>query len=119
LEDIRAAKTYGIQFIRLSLDKFPSKRWDFLMGDAAHYRSLDPDDLVFLKSILDMFTQESMPVVITMLGLPGSRWKQSNGNRSDLRIWSGRISTASRLLLAGFSEGIASIFHCGRIQYFE
>ncbi|MDR1907204.1 MAG: glycoside hydrolase family 5 protein, partial [Puniceicoccales bacterium] len=87
LEDIRAAKAYGIQFIRLALDKFPSKRRDFLMGDADDYHSLDPDDLAFLKSILDMFTRENMPVVITMLSLPGSRWKQLNGDRDDLRIW--------------------------------
>ncbi len=29
-----------------------------------------------------------MPVVITMLSLPGSRWKQHNQNSDDLRIWS-------------------------------
>ncbi|MDR1366664.1 MAG: glycoside hydrolase family 5 protein [Puniceicoccales bacterium] len=86
-EDIRAAKAYGIRFIRLALDKFPSKRRDFLMGDADCYHALDPDDLAFLQSILDMLTQENMPVVVTMLSLPGSRWKQLNGDRDDLRIW--------------------------------
>ncbi|MDR0740169.1 MAG: hypothetical protein LBF34_00465 [Puniceicoccales bacterium] len=45
-EDIRTAKVYGIRFIRLALDKFPSKNRDFLMGDADHYRSLDPNDLI-------------------------------------------------------------------------
>jgi hypothetical protein len=86
-EDIRAAKAYGIGFVRLFLDKFPSKRRDFLMGYADHYHSLDPDDLVYLKSILDRFTQANMPVVMAMLGLPGSHWEQLNGNRDDLRIW--------------------------------
>jgi len=28
-----------------------------------------------------------MPVVLTMLSLPGSRWKQNNKNIDDLRIW--------------------------------
>jgi endoglucanase len=28
-----------------------------------------------------------MPVVITMLSLPGSRWKQNNNDQDDLRIW--------------------------------
>jgi hypothetical protein len=87
-EDIRAAKIYGIQFIRLSLDKFPSKKRDFLMGNADRYHALDPDDLAHLKAMLDRFTQENMPIVITVLGLPGSRWEQLNGDQDDLRIWS-------------------------------
>ena len=28
-----------------------------------------------------------MPVVITMLSPPGSRWKQNNRDKDDLRIW--------------------------------
>jgi aryl-phospho-beta-D-glucosidase BglC (GH1 family) len=88
-EDISAAKAYGIQFVRLSLDKFPTKRRrDFLMKNGAdNYTSLDPDDLAILKEILDIFERENMPVVITLLGLPGSRWNQLNGNKDDLRIW--------------------------------
>jgi hypothetical protein len=86
LRDIRAAKAYSIQFIRLALEKFPSKRRNFLMGDVNDYCSFDPNDLTFLKLIPDMFIRENMPVVITMLGLTGSRWKQVNGDKDHLRI---------------------------------
>jgi aryl-phospho-beta-D-glucosidase BglC (GH1 family) len=86
-EDIKAAKAYGIQFIRLCPDKFPSKKRDFLMGSADDYRSIDTDDWTFLQSVLDQFAHENMPVVLTMLSLPGSRWKQLNGNEDDFRIW--------------------------------
>jgi aryl-phospho-beta-D-glucosidase BglC (GH1 family) len=86
--DIRSAKACGIQFIRLALDKFPSKRRDFLIGDADAYTKLDKNDLSFLKFVINMFEEEGMPVVITMLSLPGSRWKQLNNDRDDLRIWS-------------------------------
>ncbi|MDR1267531.1 MAG: glycoside hydrolase family 5 protein [Holosporales bacterium] len=86
-EDIRAAKKYNIKFVRLSLDKWPSKRKDFLMGDADHYDQLDSNDLTYLKKVLAMFAEEGMPVVITMLGLPGCRWSQHNGGTYDSRIW--------------------------------
>jgi hypothetical protein len=85
--DIRAAKDYGIQFVRLAIDRFPTKRKDFLIGDADNYTSLDQEDLQFLKSVLDIFAKENMPVIITTIGLPGSRWKQLNGGKDDLRIW--------------------------------
>jgi aryl-phospho-beta-D-glucosidase BglC (GH1 family) len=86
-EDVKAAKGHGIQFVRIALDKFPSKRRDFLIGDADNYTAIDPDDLRILNSTLDMFDKEGLPVVVTMLSLPGSRWKQLNGGKDDLRIW--------------------------------
>ncbi|MDR1475762.1 MAG: glycoside hydrolase family 5 protein [Holosporales bacterium] len=86
-EDIRAAKTYGIEFVRLCVDKFPSKSRDFLLGNADHYDHLEPVDLDFLLNVLYLFEQENMPVVLTMLSLPGSRWKQNNNDKDDLRIW--------------------------------
>lgn len=86
-DDIKAAKSYGIKFIRLSPDRFISKQRDFLLGDADHYRGLVPEDLTHLKKILDMCIEEKMPVVLTMLSLPGSHWKQKNANKDDLRIW--------------------------------
>ncbi|MDR1528429.1 MAG: hypothetical protein LBS22_02480 [Puniceicoccales bacterium] len=86
-EDIRAAKVYEIGFIRLTLDKFPSTGQDFLMGNANCYEHLNGDDLALLKKILGVCVEEDMPVIITMLGLPGSRWKQLNGDNDDLRIW--------------------------------
>ncbi|GHT89101.1 hypothetical protein FACS1894113_3170 [Alphaproteobacteria bacterium] len=72
-EDIQAAKKYGIRFIRLSPDKFPSKKRDFLIGNADNYENLDAYDLDLLKSVIGICEDENMPAVLTMLSLPGSR----------------------------------------------
>jgi len=85
--DIRAAKVYGVQFVRIAPDKFRSSKKDFLMGNADHYACLVPEDLAELKKVLDMCAEEGMPIVLTMLSLPGTRWKQHNKNRHDLRLW--------------------------------
>lgn len=87
-EDIKAAKSYGIAFIRLAPDKFITSKRDFLIGDADGYVQLVPEDVSALKKILDICFEEQMPVVLTMLSLPGSRWKQNNSDIDDLRIWS-------------------------------
>lgn len=87
-DDIRAAKSYGIEFLRIAPDKFVTKQRDFLIGDADHYHKIVQEDLVYLKSILDLCAEEKMPVVLTMLSLPGSRWKQNNHDQDDLRLWS-------------------------------
>jgi aryl-phospho-beta-D-glucosidase BglC (GH1 family) len=86
-EDIKAAKEYGIEFIRLAPDKFTTKNRDFLIGDADKYTVITSDDLKDLLAALDMCREEKMPVVITMISLPGSRWKQNNQGKDDLRIW--------------------------------
>jgi len=86
-DDIRIAKEYGIAFIRLAPDKFISEARDFLIGDADNYQGLVPKDLRKLKGILDMFHEEKMPVLVTVLSLPGSRWRQNNNGKDDLRIW--------------------------------
>lgn len=85
--DIQAAKAYGIGFIRLAPDKFKSSHRNFLIGNADAYRGLVPEDLKQLKNILDICYREHMPVVLTILSLPGSRWKQNNQGTDDLRIW--------------------------------
>jgi endoglucanase len=87
LNDIQAAKKYGIQFIRLAPDKFISAHRDFLIGDADNYDGLIKQDLEKLKQILNACYKEKIFVVITMLSLPGSRWKQNNQDQDDLRIW--------------------------------
>lgn len=87
LNDIQAARKYGIKFIRLAPDKFISAHRDFLIGNADDYRGLIKQDVEKLRQILDMCYKEQMPVVITMLSLPGSRWKQNNQDQDDLRIW--------------------------------
>lgn len=86
-EDIKAAKAFGIAFIRLSPDKFPTPNRDFLIRDADNYTELPQQDLTLLKTVLNMCAEEKMPVVLTMLSLPGSRWKQNNAGKDDLRLW--------------------------------
>ena len=87
-KDIKTAKDYGITFIRLAPDKFPSKERDFLIGNADNYTRLVQKDLNSLKKVLDICTKEKMPVILTFLSLPGSRWKQNNHDKDDLRLWS-------------------------------
>lgn len=86
-DDIKAAKKYGVKFIRLAPDKFTSLHRDFLIGNADDYHGLIKEDLEQLKKVLDICYQEKMPVVITMLSLPGSRWKQKNQDKYDPKIW--------------------------------
>lgn len=86
-EDIKAAKAYGIKFVRIAPDKFISAKREFLIGNADGYEGLVQKDLVELKKVLDMCAEERMPVVLTMLALPGYRWRQKNGNKPDLRLW--------------------------------
>ncbi|MDX5462502.1 MAG: cellulase family glycosylhydrolase [Wolbachia endosymbiont of Tetragnatha montana] len=85
---IKAAKEYKIGFIRLAPDKFETTQRDFLLGDADNYQGLISKDLKVLKDVLDAFHQQKIPVVLTMLSLPGSRWKQNNNDKDDLRLWS-------------------------------
>lgn len=86
-DDIHAAKEFGIEFLRIAPDKFLTKQKDFLIGDVDHYDRIVPEDMDRLKVLLDICAEEQMPVVLTMLSLPGSRWKQHNDDQDDLRIW--------------------------------
>ncbi|MEO0347766.1 MAG: cellulase family glycosylhydrolase [Pseudomonadota bacterium] len=87
IQDLKAAKAYGINYLRLAPDKFSSQQRDFLIGDADEYQGLVSEDLALLRKVLDQCHQEQLPVVITMLSLPGSRWRQQNNGNDDLRIW--------------------------------
>lgn len=51
-EDIKAAKNYGIDFIRSAPDKFLTKQKDFLIGDADSYTQLVPEDLGYNCTIM-------------------------------------------------------------------
>lgn len=84
---LRAAKEYGIDFLRIAPDKFNSKQRDFLIGDADAYKGLVEADYKQLKETLDSCASLDIPVVLTMLSLPGSRWKQNNNDKDDLRLW--------------------------------
>lgn len=86
-KNIVDARNYGITFIRLVPDKFITKNRDFLIGDADEYSGLVKNDLARLIEILSICEEEGMKIVLSMLSLPGSRWKQNNSDVDDLRIW--------------------------------
>jgi endoglucanase len=82
-----AAKATGIEFVRLAPDKWSTKKRDFLIGDADHYDGLIEADFQQLKHALDQADSVGLRVVLTMLSLPGARWRQRNGDQPDLRLW--------------------------------
>ena len=86
-ETIIDAKKYNIQYLRISVDKFPTKKRDFLIGNCDNYTGLVEEDLMYLKNILNNMKKHNMPVVLTMLSLPGVRWAQNNKDKNDFRIY--------------------------------
>src|SRR5205807_473560 len=40
-----------------------------------------------LKHVLDDANKSGVKIVLTMLSLPGNRWKQLNHNHNDSRLW--------------------------------
>ena len=84
-----AAKSAGIDFVRLAPNKWRTSHRDFLLGNADHfeYDSLVREDLARLDAVLDDAEGANVPVVLTMLSLPGARWRQQNGDKFDLRLW--------------------------------
>jgi endoglucanase len=92
-EDIREAKQkYHVEYFRLAMDKFESKNnkvKDFLIGNVdENYEYLVEEDLKVLIDFLDLCESEGMYVVLTMLSLPGTRYRGNNpAARYDARIF--------------------------------
>ena len=87
---LAAAEQLGLQFVRLAVDKWHAADRDFLIGNADAYQSLNQKDLARLNQVLDWADRHHIRIVLTMLSLPGDRWKQLNGNRDDPRLWQDR-----------------------------
>ena len=85
-----AARSKGIEFVRLAPNKWRSARRDFLLGDTDRYRGLVNSDLKRLISVLDWAHQAGLKVVLTTLSLPGARWRQQNRGKDDLKLWKNR-----------------------------
>jgi endoglucanase len=81
------ATNANIKIVRLAPDKWHGKERDFLIGNADHYTGLVMEDLIQLKKVLADADKNGVKVVLTMLNLPGNRWKQLNNNRDDSRLW--------------------------------
>ena len=86
-ERLRAAAGFGIEFVRVAPDKWKAAARDFLLGDADDFRGIPPEDLALLRKALDEAHAAGLKVVLTVLSLPGARWRQHNGNRSDFRLY--------------------------------
>lgn len=87
-----SAKEFGVQVVRLAPNKWlngrpPELEGDFLIGRPDRYNGIIKKDLEFLKKILDEAHGVGMKVVLTMLSLPGGRWKQHNHNVEERKIW--------------------------------
>jgi endoglucanase len=86
-ERLQAAAAAHIEFVRVAPNKWPGAGRDFLLGDADAFTRVPPADLAKLRAVLDWAQAAGVRVVITTLSLPGNRWRQHNGNRSDFRLW--------------------------------
>ena len=82
-----SARAAGIEFLRLAPDKWLPHQKDFLIGNADHFESIDTNDLRELKRVLDQAHGVGMKIVLTMISLPGARWRQLNDGRNDDRLW--------------------------------
>lgn len=85
----RAAHQAGLEWVRLAPDKWskaPGQR-DFLIGNTDRFTGLVAADLKRLISSLDDAAAERVPVVLTLLSLPGARWRQHNNDKSDPKLW--------------------------------
>ena len=82
-----AARAADIGLVRLAADKWKGSGRDFLIGDASDFRAIPAADLERLRTALDWASTAGIRVVLTMLSLPGARWRQNNGRRFDFSLW--------------------------------
>lgn len=82
-----AARDAGIEFVRLAPNKWSTTFRDFLLGTVDNYTDVVRQDASTLLAVLDAADRAQVKVLLTTLSLPGARWRQQNGNRDDLRLW--------------------------------
>ena len=83
----QAAAAAGLDFIRLLPDVWHSDDRDFLIGNVDDFKQLSTADLTMLKQALDDAQSAGVKVVMTMISLPGARWRQLNDDVDDGRLW--------------------------------
>ena len=84
---IADAVAANIRLVRLAPASWKGEGRDFLIGDADEFKGIPQGDFDQLKAWLDKADAAGIKVVITMLSLPGDRWRQQNGNEPDFRLW--------------------------------
>ena len=91
-ERLAAARQAGVEFVRLAPNKWlngrpESRRGDFLLGRPERFSGLDTNDVALLRRVLDDAHAANLKVVLTMLSLPGSRWRQHNAGKQEFALW--------------------------------
>lgn len=99
-ENYEEANEFNIEIIRLAPDKWEKERdfffddksdanpnKDFLIGNADQYEGIVENDFKMLNEDLDAAYVRGSKVVLTVLSLPGNRWRQFNNYENDDRIW--------------------------------
>lgn len=86
-EWLTEARRVGIGWVRLTTANWPAAERDHLIGSADEYNGIPAADMEALISQLDLAHAHKMPVVLTMLSLPGTRWRQHNDDVNDPRLW--------------------------------
>lgn len=86
-EWFEAARSVGIEYIRLSPTSMESESRDFLLGDADHFFGIPKGDLAQLIEVLDRADDAGIKIVLTTFSLPGRRWRQHNDRQFDFRLW--------------------------------
>jgi hypothetical protein len=72
---LAAARAYGIEWIRLTPDKWASAARDFLVGDCAVPAGPVAADLARLAAVVAQADSLGLKVVIALRSLPGARWR--------------------------------------------
>jgi len=86
-EWFKDARNLGLEWVRMTYDKWDSEHRDFLIGDASNYQVLIEEDLLMLKQVIGWAEKYDIKVVITPLSLPGCRYSQNNNFKADMRLW--------------------------------
>ncbi len=81
------ANDLGLEWVRITYDKWDSEHRDFLIGDASDYNGLIAADLIKLKQVILWAKKHEIKLVIAPLSLPGSRYIQNNDYQHDIRLW--------------------------------
>jgi len=83
----KALRATGATWVRLTFTKWKGTGRDFLIGDAGHYEGLSQPDLAVLLRSVKAAQAAGLKVVVVPLSLPGARWLQQNGDKTDDRLW--------------------------------
>lgn len=86
-EYFAAARSAGIEFVRLSMNVLPTDGRDPVVGSADQFEGIPDRDFAALRTMLDAAEEAGVKIVLTTSTLPGHRWRQANDGKDDRRLW--------------------------------